>query len=165
MRLIKSVNSTPFAHFITLVLQKLPVFGEVKKRKHKIAQLHFIQNICKTLPNSYICTSHEAPKLHVTTWDLCVDLCEFILLFFPPQISFCIRKGRRPLHHPLRSTSASVRTGQIESPRRKSSSLSRYEDEIHDTSHLFTQEGVQGHAILLSCVVNNEIRHCIDNIA
>lgn len=106
----------------------------------------------KTLPNSIlfrIYIKRFQTRIHVlhTRHQKCIwpPLCWFMVdsvkwklfLFFPPQISFCIKKGRRPLHHPLRSTSASVRTGQIESPRRKSLSLSRYEDEIHDASFIY----------------------------
>lgn len=82
--------------------------------------------------------SQEILNVHMIGWYHFVDFAikkEFFsnkmaVLFFSSQVSFCIRKERRPLHLPLRSTSASVRTGQTGSPRRKSSSLSRFGDEI-----------------------------------
>lgn len=109
------------------------------------------------------------PEIIVLIWYVIIQ-CFFCVCFLPPQVSFCFRKGRHQLHHPLRSTSASVRTGQTESPRRKSSSLSRCEGEIHvcwfhleceDASHLFMKEGVQGRAVLPNWVlsISNDVRH------
>ncbi len=125
--------------FVALILQSFRSFLGSEKEKIRNCPTHpfYCVDYKKHFRTHMQGFSQETLNVHMIGWKHFVDLLfkkiqsnKMAVLFISSQVSFCIRKERRPLHLPLRSTSASGRTGQTGSPRRKSSSLSRFGDEI-----------------------------------